>query len=209
MIDYVRPAVVIEKFRADDGTVIPYGSRWLDNDRDGPDETYSVTKHPERFQPFVDVAHAIVEHLATTYDVLRDEPDKSTVVLRPPDPTAAPLRFEFNSFPGVNVTAGVATGIAWFCACDHCDEEVTIAVEQLEQEITAVVDGGLREWLNDPAMNYAGDDLFQAYALRSADGELDSSGSSEVGTLERQRLRVLYADVPPRWAPWSLRHRSR
>lgn len=51
MIDYVRPPVVIEEFLDDDGTVIPCGSRWADND--GPEDTYSVAKHPERFQPLM------------------------------------------------------------------------------------------------------------------------------------------------------------
>ena len=208
MIDYVRPPVVIEQFLDDDGQVIPYGSRWEDLDQDGPDDTYSVTKHPRRFKPLPDVARAIVEHLVGTYDVQRSDPDAQTIVLRPSDPDAAPLTFEFNPFPWVHVTAGVSTGIAWFCECDHCDEDVMVAIGQMEDEITAVVDGGLREWLNDPANNYTGDDLFQAYALRSVDGEINSAGSSSVDdTDQRQDLRELYADVPGAWAPWTLRSR--
>ncbi len=78
MLDYVRPPIVIDEFLDDDGSVIPYGNRWLDNDRDGPEDTYSVTKHPERFQPLVDVAHAIIDHLVAMYDVQREDLDART-----------------------------------------------------------------------------------------------------------------------------------
>lgn len=94
------------------------------------------------------------------------------------------------------------------CGCEHCDEGVLDLVDDLEDSISAVVDGGLWEWLNDPAMNYTDDDLFQAHALRSVDGEINSSGSSSVDDAsDRQNLRVLYADVPPVWAPWAVRSR--
>lgn len=206
MIDYVRPPVVIKEFLDEDGIVIPYGSRWAS--LDGPEETYSVAKHPERFQPLVDVAHAIVEHLVATYDVHREDPDEQTVVLRPIQRGAAPLRFAFSSLPSVHVTGGVSTRLDVMCGCDHCDEGVLDLVDVLEDWISAVVDGGLREWLNDPAMNYTGDNLFQAHTLRSVDGEINSSGSSAVdGASDRQKLRVLYASVPEQWALWVLRSR--
>jgi hypothetical protein len=197
-------------FRDEQGEVIPYGRRWVDQDWDGPDDTYSVTRHPERFTPFVEVARGIVEHLASTYDVTRedsvDPSGHSQIRLVPSDRTAAQITFVFQSSTWVDVTAGRWSSIAWFCDCDHCDEDVEIAIETLEQEVSAVVDGGLREWLNDPAQGYRGEDLFLADSLRSLDGEIDQSGSSSVNDdRRRDELRALFVDVPPRWAPWALR----
>lgn len=60
-------------FRDKRGAVIPYGRRWAAQNRDGPDETYSIRAHPERFAPLINVAHAIIEHLTTTYDLRRED----------------------------------------------------------------------------------------------------------------------------------------
>ncbi len=208
MIGFVRPPLIIEEFVGADGKVIPYGQRWLDNDRNGPDDTYSVTVHPQRFQPLVDFAHALVGHLAATYLVRREEPDQQTVLLLPDNPNAAPLKFEFDQTPMVRVTAGRSSSIAWFCPCDHCDEDVAVTIESLEQEVAAVVDGGLREWLNDPAAGYVGDDLFLADALSSADGAVNQSHFTSVDNeMRRQELRQAYADIPTVWSPWALRNR--
>ncbi len=208
VIAYVRPPVLVEEFVGADGLVIPYGQRWLDNGRDGPDDTYSVTVHPQRFQPLVDVARVLMEHLVATYDVQRTDSGDQTVLLRPQDPTAAQMQFVFEPTPMVRITAGVSSSVAWFCSCDHCDEDVVVAIDTLEQAVAAVVDGGFSEWLNDPEQGYAGTGLFQAHALRSADGKIDQSGSASVDMdLRRQELRRLYADVPPTWSPWVLRNR--
>lgn len=212
MLRYQRRPLPELLFHDESGAVIPYGRRWADQNWDGPDETYSVTAHPERFAPFVDVARAIVEHLDATYEARREETDEVASITRvrlvPSDPTAAPLEFTFGPRHMVHVTAGIATGVAWFCHCDHCDEDVQVAIENLEQEVSAVVDGGLREWLNDPAQGYDGDDLFLAHEIRSSDGAVNIGGSSIVTDEEaRDELRARFADVPLRWAPWPLRSR--
>jgi hypothetical protein len=212
MLDYRRPPLPDLVFRDARGQVIPYGQRWADRDWDGPEETYSVTAHPERFAPFVEVARAIVEHLVATYDVRREDSPgpggSSSVRLVPAEPTAAPLLFVFDPSPRVRVTAGLRSSIAWFCECDHCDEDVLVAIDTLEQEISAVVSGGLREWLNDPAAGYVGDDLFLADSLTSPDGEIDGGGSSSVDDpARREALRAEYATVPPQWTAWPLRRR--
>lgn len=183
MIDYVRPPIVIEEFLDDEGLPIPYGSRWLDNDRDGPEDTYSVTRHPERFQPLVEVLHAIIEHLVTMYDVDRREVAPSTVVVRPIDPSAAPITFEFAPFPSVKVTGGTSARLDVMCGCDHCDEGVLDLVDDIEESISAVVAGQLTEWPD-------------GYELRHADG-------SEWQTQEGQPGRTSAPKVV--YQPWRLR----
>jgi hypothetical protein len=207
MRGYQRPPLPELVFRDESGAVIPYGRRWVARDGDGPEETYSVTAHPERFEPFVEVAQAIVEHLMATYDICRADVTEAAGIRRvrlvPRDTAAAPLEFVFRSATRVDVTAGVTTSIAWFCDCDHCDEDLQVVVGSLEQEISAVVEGGLREWLNE------GYDLYTARELRSADGELERGGSSYVSSRDRDEVHMRFADVPPQWAPWRLRRHLR
>jgi hypothetical protein len=112
------------------------------------------------------------------------------VRLVPTIPTVAPLEFTFRTSPSVDVAAGITTDVAWFCACDHCDEDVTVVIENLEHEVSAVVEGGFREWLNDPENGYDGDDL---------------GGSGDVSEPNRGDLRAKFRDVPPQWAPWPRR----
>lgn len=208
MIDYVRPAVVVEDYLDRDGSVIPYGRRWPENGGDGPDETYSVTQHPQRFRPLLVVAQAILEHLALTYDVSRTD-TPTGAVLRPADPDAAPLVFTFTEGdePWAQVRAGVDHELVVECGCDHCDCDVLDLVDSLEESVDAVLDGHLSEWLNE-GERYDPDDLFVVHQVRGPDGETRESGSSEVTDEDaREQLRRRYAQVPERWAPWSLRRR--
>lgn len=188
MTDYKRPPIVVQEFLDDFGQVIPYGRRWEDMDQDGPEDTYSVTKHPQRFQPLVDVAYAIVNHLIETYDVHREDPDEQTTVLRPSRPDAAPVRFTFSSFPSVEVTGGISTRLDVLCGCDHCDEDVRDLLEELEEAISAVVAGQLTEWPS-------------GFELRHADGEVWQSGGTE--TADPKKMQ----GAPTRYAPWELRSR--
>ena len=206
MLDYQRPSLPELVFHDERGVVIPYGQRWAAQGWDGPDDTYSVTAHPERFAPLVEVARAIIEHLTATYDVSRTDTNELNGVTRvrlvPRVPSAAPLEFTFHPDPRVNVIAGINTDVGWFCPCDHCDEDVQVLVGVLEQEISAVVEGKFREWLNDPEQGYGGNDLFLAYKFRTADG-VGRGGSGSVGDRGRPDLRTRFKDVPPQWAPWT------
>lgn len=202
MIPFVRPTVAVEEYRNRDGSVIPYGSRWADQDGDGPDDTYSVTRHPERFAPFVVAAGALAEHLATAYDVVRHE-TADGIDLRPADPLAAALSFRFSSDPWVQVLAGATTELVNECSCDHCDCDVLGLIEDLEESVAAVVDGRLREWLNEGARHHP-NHLFLAYELSTDEG--GSSGSSAVDSpTERDALRARFAHVPDRWSAWTPR----
>lgn len=202
MIPFVRPALVVKEYRESDGTVIPYGSRWADRDWNGPDDTYSVVRHPERFEPFVAFARALADHLAASYDVVRHD-TADGVDLIPRDPLAAALRCAFSTEPWVQVLAGAATDLVTECTCDHCDCDVLSLVEDLEQSVAAVVDGRLREWLNDGIQNDP-DQLFLARELVTDEGS--SSGSSAVhDEAARNALRARFAHVPDRWSAWTPR----
>ena len=185
MLAYVRPSIVVEEYLDDDGTVIPYGSRWLDNDRDGPEDTYSVTKHPERFQPLVDVAHAIIDHLVATYDVEREDPDDLTVVLWPHEEDVTTLTFTFTPFPSVRVAGGASPIFQDMCGCDHCDEDVIGLIQSLEEAVAGVVAGQFIEWTS-------------GYELRHADGSEWQVLEGPDGGGQRSRRH---------YRPWSVRSR--
>ena len=148
------------------------------------------------------VARALIDHLERTYDVIRSTVRDTTVL--DPGGSSAPLRFELTPFPLVRCTAGAESDIAWFCACDHCDEDLLVATERLEREVSAVVDGRLREWLEE-----SDDGWWVRSRFITADGSDDSHGSKsrvEQGRVTHQQ--EVFRHVPERWAPWTLRSRS-
>lgn len=207
MRTFVRPAIVIGEYLDDDGTVIPYGSRWADSGGDGPDDTYSVVRHPERFEPLVVVARALADHLSATYEVVRHD-TANGIELRPTDPDAAALCFTFSSDHWwVQVLAGLTTELVTECGCDHCDCDVLVLIEDLEDSVASVVDGELSEWLNEGA-RFDPQYLFSVQQLAGLDenkqgswsrsGAVDSEGA-------RDALRAQFAGAPGRWHPWTLR----
>jgi hypothetical protein len=199
MTSYSRPALDLPAFRDDRGAVIPYGRRW--ETEEAPESTYSVAAHPERFAPLVDVATALLAHLEATYDVTRHV-DGLTHRLVPVATDAAPLSMTFHDHT-VTCTAGISTDIAWICTCDHCDEDVLIAADTLEEEIDAVVHGRFREWLGP----YDGEGLFEHHELLLCDGRSSHGGARAVTDEPAGRAAVgaRYADVPERWSPWASR----
>ena len=157
MSSYSRPPIPERTFRDADGHVIHYGDRWPDGD--GPEDTYEVVSHPERFEPLHAIADALIEHLVAEYDVtVAEEPDPARpdvgrmdgfdrcVRMAPSDPNATPLTFLFYPFPSVTVLAGL---FHWEpfpdCGCDHCDETALSAADELERLVFIVVDGGFGE----------------------------------------------------------------
>src|SRR5690625_1937716 len=69
MSGYVRPSVESVEFRDDDGNIIDYGNRWASRGGTPPGDSYSVDDHPERFAPLHIVAAALIDYLASTYEV--------------------------------------------------------------------------------------------------------------------------------------------
>ena len=85
-IGYVRPEIQSAVYRDETGAIVTYGSRW--GGENPPAETYSVVTHPERFEPLLAVAEALVEYLASTFEVAVREEDVLTTPRQPfPDPS--------------------------------------------------------------------------------------------------------------------------
>lgn len=218
---YVRPPITPPVCLDDQGRVIDFGRRW---GMDGPPvEAYSVVHHPERFAPLVEVAQAMVEHLARTYDVTVEDitdldgerepkwrPDpaetderpvtRRAVAITPQRGDAARLIVVWSSFPGVELWAGAFFREAFpDCGCDACDEEWSVCADQLEQTALAVALGSFSEKIKG----------------RRLETRLRRPGSSSGGTsrLKDQsysaariaRARRLLAARPTDWQPWPRR----
>jgi len=154
---FVRPQLDLGEFRDEDGELIAYGHRW--GSGQPREDTYSVTAHPERFRPLHDVAEALIEHLATTYDVsVADEPGQPdwldsrvlatrTVIVQPASDDSAAVTFVFTAFPGLVLRLGAEVRVPVpMCACDACDDAVEHDAEELENYVFAVVGGGFIEY---------------------------------------------------------------
>ncbi|WRS30621.1 DUF6226 family protein [Actinomycetaceae bacterium MB13-C1-2] len=165
MSEYIRPAIKSRVFYDENGRVIDYGARWPDSP---PEESYSVTAHPERFAPLHTVVDALVQYLVNNYQVRVDEgvhlletlgarefsvpgPDEVDRVVRltPNDGDCSPLSFICTSYPGVRVAAG-EFGVFYYpnCGCDACDETWDSAAQAMEEDALAVISGGYREMVD-------------------------------------------------------------
>lgn len=126
-----------------------------------PEDSYSGEEHLERFAPLHDIATALIEHLATTYDVSVDEdsyvldgllhtPSHEETVravrLTPSHEASAPLIVVLTNYPSVMIFAG-ALYRAHFpsCGCNACDETWHHAADELEWQTFAIAGGGFSE----------------------------------------------------------------
>lgn len=210
MPPYARPPIDAPVFRDAAGRVIDYGRRW----RGGapPDDSYSVTSNLERFRPLQVVADALVEFLASTYEVAvseghgddilhtRDDIVRATRIT-PRDPAAAPLTFVFTSFPSVIVHAGVLTDFLYpFCGCDACDESWEDAAEELEWQALAVAAGNFSE------SHWSG--RWFSRSIESVGGGAKSAGEMPVDHLPIAKVEAAASALdalPNGWVAWSLR----
>ena len=148
---YVRPDFDREVFRDESGRVIDYGHRW--GRGQPPEHTYSVSVHPERFRPLHTVAEALIDHLASKYDVSVEEttsqpewldprvPASRSVTLRPTAPDTVSLSVALTDHPGVILLAGSSQRPVPYCGCDACDDDVDFLVGELEDLVLAVAAG--------------------------------------------------------------------
>jgi hypothetical protein len=223
-----RPSIPRPVFRDPAGQVIEYGRRWRGHP--APRETYSVVTHPERFEPLADVAAALVEHLATTYQVSQAEgpavmsdllgplvrPVRWAVRwaarLTPPDHLAAPLTIAVTDHPAVVVCAGVLHEATYpDCGCDACDPDIEDLAESLEQLVFAVVSGHFGEFVTGPWRRRPIEphrrraSTWTGYWIDHPGGR--NSGASQASPLVRPKLaqakRALRALSGQPWHPWS------
>ena len=162
MSEYRRPPIQPLVFFDEDGQVINYGSRW---EGSPPEDSYSVTDHPERFQPVQTIADALIEYLTDVYEVEVTEgeaaqqalvphefyvpdPEQTTRVvgLTPGDRDCSPVTFIYTNYPSVQVLAGAFASFGYpSCGCDACDETWESCADEMEGDVFAIVNGGFEE----------------------------------------------------------------
>ncbi|WP_296667906.1 DUF6226 family protein, partial [Demequina sp.] len=212
---YVRPPLPELAFTDSDGKAIHYGSRW--GDAGPPERTYSLTRHPERFAPLVDVANALIEHLASTYDVdvhtTEGLPDGAPDALRryehgqvriarattfvPRHEMSAPLVIAETTFPSVVVAMG-AVGLESSppCGCDACDEAIEFCAEELENLVFSVVEGRYQErysWTEGIQVSLAG-----SWGARSNTTPRSAANKEDLEAVKQSQRERHGA----RWMPW-------
>lgn len=161
MREYRRPRLSIEPIFDAAGDLIPYGSRYWGTDDQGeelepPSDVYSACLHPERFEPVAVVGRAIVDYLVATYAIERTDSlakGRTETRLTPTLGDGTPLTFVFGTqaSPSVKVRAGWRFEGRWpDCGCDACDEDVKDLLDELEDTVLTIVEGGMSEWRSGP-----------------------------------------------------------
>ena len=171
-------------------------------DFDTPDDdAYGRVTNPERFGAVVDAARALIEHLASTYEVevtrarggfrvgftQWGDPESETIHLIPA--MGAPLSFVVTAFPGVYIRFGEweAQGFP-ACGCDACGEPPENVVEHMDELVGAVVGGRFKEELARHRLKVS---FFGDWGGESSDSRLEAGRWREYGELGVHRW--------PRW----------
>lgn len=219
MRPFERPEIAQPEYRDAAGAVIPYGSRWAGSP---PEESYSRTSHLERFAPLHTVADALITWLTNVFDaeaaddvafaadLVHPRTDAVRAVrVTPADPDAAPLTFAFTPYPGIELHAGAVTDRRYpVCGCDACDEGPLELLDELEQDVAAVITGGLGERLIDAPADFAPPGPGQVIAAVEMQRP-DGGGSRSTGAVDLPdgRRDAVLARLAGRtsWAPWPVR----
>ncbi|MGO1725443.1 DUF6226 family protein [Glutamicibacter ardleyensis] len=208
---YRRPVIAGQDYFDDQAALISYGQRWPG---EPAEESYSVTIHPQRFAPLHTVAQALMDWLLARFNVrcLQDsglaaelgyamQPVVESVRLIPVDRACAPLGLVFTDFPGVLLSVGAL--YQWhfpICGCDACDDSVDELLDDLEEQITTVVNGHFTEILDESGAGL----LTHRFDSDGVAGREISDGVEEISPERLARARaMLPADGA--WAPWPLR----
>ena len=171
------------------------------------DDAYSRITNPERYQPVVDAARALIDQLDAVYDVSRTE-NADSIDLIPS--VGVPLTFEFTDFPGVIVTVAGNGRLQAFpdCGCDACGDAPPEVIQELDRLVDAAVSGGYREELTKRSLRtwYSGPwgSRSQGQALRRGKWrDLGDLGGAPVATMAAPGgtgVELTSADRAP-WSP--------
>ena len=171
-----------------------------------------IRKQPQFVRPPA-AARALIDYLASTYDVTLDKsaspvadflrPLEVLEVVRvsPQDPTCATLTFGFSSYPGAFLHAGVLHDFAFpTCGCDACDEGIDDLLDHLEATVFAVIGGNYRESIVGWPRRWV------TYELNKMDGS--EGGRTRLDAVSKDRIKSAsrrLAAVPGWWAAWPSR----
>lgn len=209
VLTYRRPDVTIETYRDASGEPIPYGSRYWRPDADGntvepPEDVYSTCAHPERFMPVAIVGRALIDHLTAACSVERTDSvvdGRASARLTPTSGGGTSLTFSFgpDESPDVRVRAGWRYEGLWpDCGCDACDDDVEILLQELENTVLTIVNGGMSEWRSGPDPS---DDDVPWHIHVEFDGPLETSENGSHWSLgEREPTEMPW--TPHRWPAW-------
>ncbi|MHA7269186.1 DUF6226 family protein [Arthrobacter sp. HLT1-20] len=187
-----------------------------------PDAAYSRVSHPERFGGLHEVADALVEHLLSHYDCVRQDglallpqqggmENQEVAALRavkvtPANAHAAPLIFEYLDFPSVQIHAGLLHAAPGpNCGCDACDETLDTAAEELERLVFAIAAGEYKEWITgglSPALHMS---------MAFPGGSSSSSLPLRHSRLPKGRIKAaqgVFKNLPGGWQSWPKRATS-
>jgi hypothetical protein len=207
MPEYIRPAIPSREFRDESGAIVRYGTRWTGSP---PDDAYSRVSNPERFAPLQTIADALIEHLRASYraDIVASAKSLTTfgtkklITVTPERADAAPLKFRFSDFPGVQIRAGVRYGAAFPpCGCDACDETWQHVADEMEGLVFAVTDGTFSERISLPRDAIA----TVQYRIKTQGGASRSGvmHSVEPDSALREDAARLNALPGGAWQPWT------
>ena len=216
-MDYRRPRVEAEVYVEATGAPIPYGARYWVSDERPPDRVYGQCRHPERFAAVPVVAAALLDHLAAAYDVERTDTTDSghrVATLTPRGAGAVIVAtLSTSGLPGVELRAGHRFEASWpDCGCDACDDSVPDLLDDLEEVVLTIVEGGLSEWrsgaaasmplLTDGAGRPMGADVVPWQVHHRLEGRIESESASW-GLDEPEPVELPW--TPHRWPAWPLR----
>ena len=170
-----------------------------------------IGKQPQFVRPPA-AARALIDYLASTYDVTLDKsaspaadflgPLKVLEAVRvsPLDSTCASLTFGFTPFPAVFLYADVLRDFAYAtCGCAACDEGIGAILDRLEWTAFAVLGVNYREAIVGWPRRWV------TYELNKADGS--EVGRSRLDARSKNRLKSAsrrLAILPGGWAAWPL-----
>jgi hypothetical protein len=172
-----------------------------------------MVNHPERFAPLTNIANALIDFLASTYEVCVDdvssEEDSSQGLDQPQSvrvcrmiplrTNEAPLTIVVTSFPSVEIKAGLFFEAVFPpCGCDACDEEWLVNANLLEKTVFSVVNGQLSERIS------------KGHALVSfTDPEMSSTRvllkDLRKTSKDLKRIRLVLDSLDSGWHEWQPR----
>lgn len=175
-----------------------------------PEEAYSRSTDPHRFQPLHPFAWKVIRQIQDVFGITHfsaDDPVPSNealgeirevIGLAPLHPLCAAITIGFTSFPGLVVHCG-----HWMvdrfpsCGCDACGETADSEAFRFEDTLLAVIQGSFRERVVLPVIGFA---------WYQSDLQIEGSRSGSTWRVPRSRARDMIRahGRQMHWRPWPM-----